>query len=221
MHKLEEKIQYYNEKILKYQNKKIPYKVIKGNVNILLSAPHCIEHTRNGKELRAEGETGAIVQLIADEVKCWCILKTYNNQEDANYDLENNLYKEEIIKIIKENDIQILVDFHGADNSNQFDIEIGTDNGNNLCGKEEYLNSLIQTFKEKGINNIQVDTKFKASSIHTISKTIAETMQIPCIQLEIVGKYRYNKNEDGIQKLVQALEKWIREINVNQNAVRI
>lgn len=215
MIELKEQIQYYNKKIIENKNSEKSFEIIKGTIPILLSAPHCVEHFRNGKNLRAEGETGAIVQILANLTNCWCIYKVNNEQDDANYDLEGNTYKQEIIKLIKKHHIKALLDFHGADNKNEFDIEIGTDDGNNLCGKEELMETLIKCFQKNGIQNIQVNKKFKASSIHTISKTIAETTKIPCIQLEIVGKYRYHEQIEGVEKLINAVQEWIKEINRN------
>ena len=66
--------------------------------------------------------------------------------------------------------------------------------------------------EKQGIKNIVENTKFKANTIRTISKYIHEKTKIPCIQLEIAGRYRYIENIEGIQKLINGLEKFIEEI---------
>ena len=102
---LKNEIEKYNQKIIEEGKS---FKVIKGKVPIILSAPHCVKHMRKENELTEEGETGAIVQYLAEHTNCWCIYKTSNNQDDANYDIENNPYKEEIAKIVKNNSIKYL-----------------------------------------------------------------------------------------------------------------
>ena len=216
MKELKEKIEYYNHEIFdnekeRKQNKETPFKIVNGEIPIILSAPHCVKQTRNGKMKQAEGETGAIVQIIAKDTKCYAIYKTYNNNDDANYDIENP-YKNELEKIIKERKIKLLLDIHGARNENDFNIELGTSDGEKVEGKEYIIKELKENLKQQGITNIVENTKFKANTIHTISKYIHEKTKIPCIQLEITGRYRYIKNIEGIQKLINGLEKFIKNI---------
>lgn len=216
MKELKEKIEYYNHEIFdneekRKKNNEIPFKIVDGEIPIILSAPHCVKQTRNGKMKQAEGETGAIVQIIAKDTKCHAIYKTYNNNDDANYDLESS-YKKELEKIIKERKIKLLLDIHGARNENDFNIELGTSDGENVEGKEYIIKELKENLKQQGITNIVENTKFKANTIHTISKYIHEKTKIPCIQLEITGRYRYIKNIEGIQKLINGLEKFIKNI---------
>ena len=216
MKELKEKIEYYNHEIFdnekeRKQNKETPFKIVDGEIPIILSAPHCVKQTRNGKMKQAEGETGAIVQIIAKDIKCYAIYKTYNNNDDANYDIENP-YKNELEKIIKERKIKLLLDIHGARNENDFNIEIGTSDGENVEGKEYIIKELKESLEEQGIKNIVENTRFKANTIHTISKYIHEKTKIPCIQLEVTGRYRYIKNIEGIQKLINGLEKFIKNI---------
>ena len=205
-----DKILEYNKNMKKDGKQSFSYKI--GKIPVLLSAPHSVEHLREGNLKIAEEETGAIVQIIAELANCSCIYKTYNNNDDANYDIERNEYKEKIIEIIKDNNIKVLIDMHGASNKHEFDIEIGTDNNKNLNGNNEILDLLIRKLKNNGIEKIYVDSRFKASSIHTICKYVSSNVNIPCIQMEIVGKYRYKDYHEGIQKLVNAIKEFIQEI---------
>ncbi len=217
MEELLEKINFYNNQILEQgkkamQNKEKSFEIIKGKLPIIISAPHCVTQTRNGKIKGKEGETGAIAQYIANKIECYAIYKTYNNQDDANYDIENNPYKEAIIELIKQNNIELLLDLHGASYENEFDIELGTGNGENLYGKDFLIDDLKRSFKKYNIKNITINTKFKAASNHTISKTVSKATKIPCIQLEINGKYRYIKNIEEIKNLLNALIDFIHQI---------
>lgn len=217
MENLKEKIEYYNHQIFdneekRKQNNEKPFKIIQGEIPIILSAPHCVKQTRNGKMKQAEGETGAIVQIIAKDTKCYAIYKTYNKNDDANYDIENNLYKQELSNLINQKQIKLLIDIHGAKNENKFDIEIGTNDGENIENKGYIVKELKEILLKQGIKNIVENVKFKASSMHTISKYIHEKTKIPCIQLEITGRYRYIENIDGIEKLINGIEQFIKKI---------
>ena len=208
-------IEFYNNKIKetgKLQKIKTgqAFKIERGNIPIIISAPHCVEQTRNGMIKKAEGETGSIAQIIAKDMNCYVIYKTYNNKDDANYDIENKKNKKELEKLIVDKNIKLLIDLHGAKMESNFDVEIGTDNGINISNKLYIIQELKQKLHSNGIKNITENQKFKASSEHTICKYIHEKTKIICIQLEVTGQYRYIKNIDGINKLVNGLEEFIK-----------
>lgn len=214
MDNLIKKITKFNEELYskeksRLENQEKSFKVIKGKIPIIVSAPHSIKQLRKGKVKGAEYQTGAIVSILAEETKCFAIYKTYNNQDDANYDIENNEYKEEIKHIVKEDNIKILLDIHGAKDEHSFDIDLGTAYGENINNNIEILKSLRDCFKKYKIENVTENETFKADSIRTISKYINKKTKIPCIQLEISWKYRNLDNLDNIERLIKALKEFI------------
>lgn len=217
MENLKQKIEFYNKEIFDNEhrraiNKERDFNIINGKIPIIISAPHCVTQMREGKIKQAEGETGAIVQILAELTGCYAIYKTYNNNDDANYDIIRNSYKEELKNIINSKDIKLLIDFHGAKNEHDFDIEIGTDDGINIKHNYNIIEYLKECLQEKGIQNIKVDEKFRASTRHTICKYIFESTNIACIQLEITGQYRHIENISGVEKLIESLSKFINNI---------
>lgn len=209
MNSLKRKIEELNKEIfdkeqIRKQNKEKSFEIIHGTIPIILSAPHAVKQTRNGKIKEAEGETGAIAQIIAKETGAYVIYKTYNNDDDANYDICNNLYKEELKQVITNNKIQLLLDLHGAKYESDFAIDIGTDYGKNIKN-HKLIEILKDCLYKYGIDNVKENEKFRASTPHTISKYISESTGISCIQLEIAGQYRYIENIDGVEKLIKAL----------------
>ena len=208
MTNLKKQIEEINKKIfdneqIRKQNKEKSFEIINGSIPIVLSAPHSVKQTRNGKIKEAEGETGAIVQILAEKTGAYAIYKTYNNNDDANYDI-NNLYKEELKQIIETNNIKLLLDLHGAKYESNFDIEIGTDDGKNI-NDTELIEILKYCLYRNGIKNVKENEKFKASTIHTISKYISENTGISCVQIEIAGQFRYIENIDGVKRLINSL----------------
>ena len=100
------------------------------------------------------------------ETNCYCIYKTKNNNDDANYDLENNNYKEELLKIINKNKIKLLLDIHGASDKYGFGIDIATDNEINLNDKEIVLKIL----KLNGIGIFSCISSNSESLLYEIDK---------------------------------------------------
>ena len=186
MNKIKERIEKFNHELYdneknRLNNKEKSFRVIKGNIPVIISAPHSVKQLREGRVKGAEYQTGAIASILSEETSCFAIYKTYNNQDDANYDMENNEYKEEIKKIIKENDIRILLDIHGAKDEHNFDIDLGTAYGENINNNIEILKRLKNYFKKYKIENVTENKTFKADSIRTISKYINKETKIQCI----------------------------------------
>ena len=199
----------YSKEKIRLRNKEKSFRVINGKIPIIVSAPHTVRQLRKGKIKGAEYQTGAIVNILVEETGCFAIYKTYNNQDDANYDIENNEYKEEIKHIVKENNIKLVLDIHGARNEYRFDIDLGTSCGENINNNIEIVKKLKECFKRNEIKNITENKMFKADSIRTISKYINKETKVPCIQLEVSWKYRDLNNLDNIKRLIKALEEFI------------
>ena len=189
------------------QNKS--FETINGKIPILISAPHSVRQIRNEKLKGKDLCTGPIAIILQKETNCYCIYKTKNNNDDANYDIENNTYKQEILKIINDNHIKLLLDIHGASDKHGFGVDIATGEKENLNNNEDSLKLLEETLKKHNIENVEIDTVFKAKSIHTICRTISEKTSIPCIEIEIAKKYRDINNFSEIVKMMEALKEYI------------
>ena len=213
------------EKLIEYNKKyeenarngrieKMPYEYEIGSIPIILSAPHSVNQIRNGKLKVADGFTGGIAKYLAKACHTSYIIKTFNNQDDANYDIEENPYKEKILEMIDKNNSKLLLDIHGCSNRHRFHIDIGTDDGNNIKGRDDLIQELVDSLKEAGIDKIQVNKKFKAHPINTISKTIATKTNIPCIQIEIANYYRIpiRQNRQRVEQIIIALSNFITKV---------
>ena len=147
-------------------------------------------------------------------LNCNCIYKTKNCNDDANYDLENNEYKNKLAEIIKKKQIKFLLDIHGAKEGQGFDIDVGTFNYKNLNNKKEYANKIVELGKKYNLN-ITVDKVFKASTLHTIANSINKQTKVPCMQIEISKKYRDVENFDRINTVLKFLEEFLKNIITN------
>ena len=208
MQDLIERIKKYNETFDEYKEENQSnksFEIIEGKIPVLISAPHSVRQIRNGKIKGKDMLTGAIVKEITRRTSCWGIYKTHNNNDDASYDIENNNYFERALQIMKENNVKMFLDIHGAKDNEEFDIDIGTSNKENLNGREDVLKKIIDIFNKNGIQNIGIDQKFKANTMHTLTKKIALNVDIPCMQIEITKKYRDLDQINNLEKVLNAI----------------
>lgn len=216
MENLKQRIESYNKKFDEYENKPLKeeqtFEVIEGKIPVLLSAPHSVRQLREGKIKGKDRYTGAITIELAKQTNSFAIYKTYNNQDDASYDIENNEYKEKVLELIDKHNIKVFLDIHGAKDTDEFDVDIGTDEKRNLNGKTQTLENLIKNLNEKGITKIGIDKKFKACTMHTLTKKIASSTNIACMQIEITRKYRDLEQVEKMEKIINAIKSWIKEI---------
>lgn len=215
MKEQQERIKKYNEIFDEYKNQydktEKSFRTIQGKIPVLISAPHSVRQLRNGKIKGKDLYTGPIVMEIANQTQCYAIYKIFNNQDDANYDIENNEYKEKVLEIIKQRDIQLFIDIHGASDNDEFDIDIGTDDYKNLNEKKEVLEKFIQLCNKNGIYKIGIDKKFKANTLHTITKTVAINTKIPCMQIELTRKYRSIEDFEKMRKIIDIIVELIKD----------
>ena len=74
-------------------------KVIEGEKKILLSAPHCVEHTRENSTRPAETKTKAIVKSLSSNQHVFGIYKTKDEYNDANWD-KDCTYKAKVVELV-------------------------------------------------------------------------------------------------------------------------
>lgn len=190
----------------------INYKIIKGKIPILLSAPHAVKSYKNGKEKKADLVTGAIVQYLSSKTGAYGIIRTYNLRDDPNSQNTGKglEYKNAILKLIRENRIECMIDIHGFSQDLDSDIDIGTNNGLNINEREDFLETITGELNElEELRIITIDKKYRASFSTNISRYINEKEKsVACFQMEISKKLRTN-----YEKLPQLLASMERVIN--------
>ena len=155
-----------------------------GTLPIILSAPHSVSQIRLGNYKKGEYRTGVIVKLLHQLTGCYSIYKTKNVGDDANFD-QNNVYKDELIKIIRSHHIRCLFDVHIMSPEREHMVDIGTGKGENVKNNSLITKKAKQAFIDNGITNVEVDKLFPASFPYTVSSHIARECGIDCLQFEI------------------------------------
>ena len=121
------------------------YTILKGNVPILFSAPHTMYQLRDdGSTKLKEPYTKAIALYLNKYCNTYAIVKNNDTGIDSNRD-NYDQYNVEMRRLIKENNIKLVIDLHGASKDRKFDIEFGT--LNNLSADF----STIKELEEKAV----------------------------------------------------------------------
>ncbi|MBQ7934605.1 MAG: N-formylglutamate amidohydrolase [Lachnospiraceae bacterium] len=181
--------------------------MMEGNSKVMVSAPHAVEHTREGKIRYPEPETAQLAKQLHERLDCPIIYKTANAEDDANYD-EKCSYKEALAAYVREHDIRFLIDLHQMAGFRKEQICIGTGYGRNLT--EDFdLEACRTPFKERGLE-VSIDSPFAASYPYTVAAYIHRECGIPCLQIEINsnllregnGLYAYEQVLEVLEQLV-------------------
>ena len=183
------------------------FKIDKGSNNIILSAPHAYKHTRDNKIKCNENNTSKIVKILGILTNSHVIYTYKNSDNDPNYD-KKSIYKDELAKYIKKNNIMYLIDIHGLNKNDDCLLEIGCNNYKN--SNKDFINLIEKIFKKYYKENILIDSKFAASSKRRISNYISDKCNINSVQLEINRKYRnLNRMPIKFSKTIIALKEII------------
>ena len=191
------------------------YRVLSGNNNILLSAPHSVNQIREDDVRDAEKYTGALTRYLSQKTSSYAIFQLFTHA-DPNTDMEHN-YKDAIINLIENFNIKILLDIHSSTFADDTDIDLVTNKRESLCG----MDSLIDKFKllaEK--HNIKVDennvpNKDKGNEIISSASLLCG---IPCIRLVINNKHIDAESDDNkLLNICNLLEDFISYVNYYDN----
>ena len=184
------------------------YIIKKGSIPILFSAPHTMKQIKEDGSIKLnEPYTKAIALYLNNHFNVNCMIKIKDSGLDSNRDNRDE-YKRELIRFVKDNNIKLVIDLHGASKNQDFDVEFGT--LNNLSADYSTIKELEKFFIENGISNIKHNDPFKGGAI---TQYLYGINDIEVIQLEINYKYRDYNNTDNIKLLIDCIEKFIKQYN--------
>ena len=161
------------------------WQIIDGVIPVLLVAGHNAPHLRNGKIKKRDWGTGDMVKYLCEKTGAFGIITT-EIQIDPNYHEEAELRKE-VIKIIGEQEIELVIDIHGRRADYPYLIEFFTN--------KHFLNEFL-----KG------EMVFKAE-VRT-QKLLVKALEIPGVEVEIRKDGR-TWGEENFEVVINKLEKLI------------
>lgn len=195
-----------------------PFTIVKGFNKIMLSAPHCTKHFRNGKVYNQEIYTGALVKYLNEVSGCSVVYANNSLAKDYNYEAyQDNDYQKQLVDFVNKNKIEVVIDIHGSRKEHPYIIEagtLGTDNPS-LKGNISILSTLAtelnfvfkneDTIKPLGVNKVFTG----GLKQDTVTKAIYENTKASAIQIEINKMYRDENNEFRFIGIISVLERWI------------
>jgi len=192
------------------------YIIKDGSIPILFTAPHTMDQLREDGTVKvSEPYTKAIALYLNKYCNVHCMIKIKDTGLDANRDNHDN-FKKELLEYVKNNNIKLVIDLHGANINRDFDVEFGT--LNNLSADFSTIKELEESFIENGISNIEQNDPFKGGAI---TQYLYNFKDIDVIQLEINKRYRDSSNIDNLERLVNSLINFINQYNeyINNRSV--
>ena len=194
------------------------YRVLSGNVPVLISAPHSVNQIR-GEDVRdAEKYTGALTRYLCNATSSFGIFQIFTHA-DPNTD-EENAYKNAVVNLVNAYNIKLLIDIHSSTFSDDTDIDVVTNKRQTLIGKDDLYTKLKQFGIMHGakIDENNEPNKEKENEIIMVTSLICG---IPAMRLVINNKKLDILNNDkNFYKVAKIIENFINDFsknNVNNN----
>jgi gamma-glutamylcyclotransferase (GGCT)/AIG2-like uncharacterized protein YtfP len=186
--------------------------LLRGEIPILITAPHSTRHLRMGKFKYQEEYTGALSVILHALTGCYVLYTHWASSVDPNF-YDNAPFKSKLLKAVRKFGIRFVIDLHGTRREWSDDIYPGIGNNREfLFGNDFYLYKLKESARSNGlvVGGLHV---FPASIQMTITKFVAQNLQIPTMQIEINEKLRHpESNPSEFEKLVKFLMDYIGSI---------
>ena len=175
-------------------------------IPILFTAAHTMEQfLDDGRIKPAETYTKAICMYLNKYCNTSYLIKMNDTGIDSNRDNHDD-FKKELIRIVKENNIKLVIDLHGAKRERNFDVEFGT--LNNLTADYSTIKELEEAFIENNIINIKHNEPFKGGAI---TQYLYNIKDVDVIQLEINGHFRDLEKLENLNNVCNALIDFIKQ----------
>lgn len=181
-----------------------PYAHIAGQRPVLISAPHSTIHMRNGRIKRGEGYTAAFAHLLANLTSAHAFFARYKLLSDPNWD-RYSPYKSTLGRIIKQHNIQFVIDIHGMSNWHKFGVAIGTMNGRSCPNHINLIEDVLvsNNFQPRTETEVKQLSKLDLRSYvidhsrftggianNTITRFVSEQLHIGAVQFELCSTLR-------------------------------
>lgn len=192
----------FSDKINELENSEYDdnYIIKYGTIPVLFTAVHTMMQQKDDGSIKlSESYTKAISLFLNEKCKSYAMIKIKDDGYDSNKD-NNDKFKQEMIKLINDNDIKLVIDLHGSSIDRDFDIEFGTLNF--LTCDFSTIKVLEEAFNENGINNIKHNEPFKGGAI---TQYLYGLKDVDAIQLEINKKYRQTNSINELETICDSL----------------
>lgn len=185
------------------------YRVLSGNVPVLLSSPHAVNQIRGEDVRNAEKFTGALARYLSKVTNAYAIFQLFTHA-DPNSDAVHN-YKNAIINLIETYKIKMVIDIHSSTFSDDTDMDLVTNKLTTLCGKSEIVEKIKLLGIKHGVKIDENNTPNKEKECEIIG-VVSLLCGIPALRIVINSKkLDVINNEDNFKRICKVIEEFILE----------
>lgn len=171
-----------------------------GSVPVMITAVHTMNQRRvDGTYKLREPFTKGIARYVAEMVDASYFIKLKDTKVDSN-GFEFDDFKVRLVQYIKDNDIKLVIDLHGAGRNRDFDVEFGT--LDSVTIDPFVVKKLEECFISNGVEGIKYNDPFKGGGV---TQTVFEKTGIDVIQIEINRNFRDLDNSNEMEKICKSL----------------
>jgi gamma-glutamylcyclotransferase (GGCT)/AIG2-like uncharacterized protein YtfP len=187
----------------------IGFTFLRGEIPVLVTAPHATRHLRMDKLKYQEEYTGALSVILHALTGSHALYTHWASTIDPNF-YDHAPFKKKLLKIVRKFGIRFVLDLHSFRGQRNEDIYPGIGNDREfLFGNDFYLYKLEELAGSNGLilGGLHV---FSASIQMTIAKFVSRNLEIPAMQVEINERLRNPENNPSeFEKLVKLLTDYI------------
>lgn len=167
--------------------------VLTGRVPVLVSAPHATRHWRRSAWKREDEYTAAIAHWLHDTAGVHALYPTTRITPDPHDDADRGHYKALLADLVREHEIRLVLDLHGARGDRDFALALGTIHGQ-TCPPYEPV--IVDAFAAEGFRLDSGGTSLDRLALNlpryaggtrmpTVTRYVWRRLGIPAAQLEI------------------------------------
>lgn len=186
---------------------------IKGDIPLIVTAPHSSVHRRLGKLKRQEFYSAALSVMLHSLTGCHVLYTNRLMESDPNF-YDESPFKKRLGEIVEANGVNCLVDLHGTGSEKKHDIYPGVGINNEfLLGQDIFLDELEAAALQNNIFIGGLDI-FPAAKQMTVTKYAARKLEIPSIQVEINRRLREpEKTPEDFIRLIKFLRDFVEKLS--------
>jgi len=189
------------------------YLLKRGEIPILISAPHAVRQVREEKIKASDYLTGPLAMTIANKCHCSYLVRCYNELDDPNYPSGKTLpsihssYLRALIDFIHKNPQYLIIDLHGCRNSRKYDCSIWSDD-TKLCDNQ--ILTIFENHLEKNSFSVDRGREFLGGQVTRQCGLLTNAFQ-----LEVKRRIRSLNEEDIplLEAFLHSMEQAIMETN--------
>lgn len=167
--------------------------VLPGSVPVLVSAPHATRHWRKANWKREDEYTAALAHWLHDTAGVHALYPTHRINPDPHDDSDQGHYKAALAELVRQHDIRLVLDLHGARGDRDFALALGTIYGKTCTAYEPTIIDafaavdFVQDGRVSSLDRFALNLPRYAGGAHmpTVTRYAWQTLGVPAAQLEI------------------------------------